>query len=189
MSFHVALTALARLAFGSPITPVRRPDGPSNSTALIERQYECMSTVSVTSLVGMGTRTRASSCSEAETSGTSYSVDFSVTGLISEWISGGFDVGMSVETSDQQTCVGLAGQSVCLWQSIAHTAVSNHRLFPLFGAKHFGVLMNYDHNVCGVDTAQGNPVVVTSPNLDQEGTQYCVIGSCRTQGEAYWADS
>lgn len=56
----------------------------------------------------------------------SYTIGWSVsTGdLVSEWISGGFEVSVSWETGTQHDCHGSPGDAICVWQRVAHTAVS-----------------------------------------------------------------
>lgn len=56
----------------------------------------------------------------------STTVGFSVTASLTAWLSAGFSVSQTWETGNSQECGGKAGDEICIWQKIAHTAVSEH---------------------------------------------------------------
>ncbi|KAI2604735.1 uncharacterized protein GGS25DRAFT_533620 [Hypoxylon fragiforme] len=112
-------------------------------------------------------------CSVGESQSTSYTIGWSIsTGTaVTQWITGGFDVSMSWSTGNQYTCMGGPGDSICIWQKIAHT---NYKVKT-------GSL-----NQCTGFRASGRSEI-SSPNKNNAGGGfYCVVGTCRSQGEQYW---
>jgi hypothetical protein len=101
----------------------------------------------------------------------SYKVDFLVTANLNEWIGGGFDITISIETESNYNCDGVAGDQARLWKHLAHTAYT---------------LRNVDSNPYGIAVKSG-PIVVKSPNNSNNGGYfYRVRKSCRAQGHSYW---
>ncbi|KAF5011964.1 hypothetical protein FDECE_1970 [Fusarium decemcellulare] len=161
----------------------------ARSAELEERQYQCSGWTTSTTLVGNGdphqnyyhkqlsetiSCSNAVSCSVGQTETTSFSIGFSVSlgdGPKGGWISGGFDVSKSWSTGNTYTCTGGPGETVCIWYNTAHTAYT---------------VQDTDHNPCS-DPVTHDPYVMFSPNArNQGGGYYCVIGTCRSKGEAYW---
>ncbi|KAF7557609.1 hypothetical protein G7Z17_g542 [Cylindrodendrum hubeiense] len=48
-------------------------------------------------------------------------------------------------------------------------------------------VQNYVFNTCGPNSDDGDPYVMYSPNdQNRGGGYYCVVGTCRSQGDQYW---
>lgn len=117
----------------------------------------------------------AASCSVGYVQSESFTIGFSTSATIYEWLSLGFDVSKSWTTGNTYTCTGEEGDDVCIWYNTAHTAVT---------------VRNYVSQLapCGNPvTIVSDPVIVKSPNSDNRGGgYYCVIGTCRAKGDNYW---
>lgn len=88
------------------------------------------------------------------------------------WINGGFSVSSSETESEEFTCTGKAGETICIWSEIETTAytVTNHE------EGHF--------STCGpvVDTS-----IIWSPNeCFNTPKYYCVVGTCRNKNDLYY---
>ncbi|KAI1812785.1 hypothetical protein GGS20DRAFT_587134 [Poronia punctata] len=115
-------------------------------------------------------------CSVGRQESESFTIGFSITSGsdITEWISGGFSVSESWTTGNSYTCNGGAGDTVCIWQSVAHTAYK---------------VRNGSYNSCTGFEPSGDEIEISSPNEDNRGGGfYCVVGTCRSQGDEYWDD-
>ncbi|KAK7418933.1 hypothetical protein QQX98_003636 [Neonectria punicea] len=118
------------------------------------------------------------SCAVGYEQSESYTIGFSVSGDITSWLSGGFDVQKSWETGNSYTCYGAVGDTVCVWYNTAHTAYTVRSVVT-------------QQQPCSnpVETVS-DPVVIKSPNSNNRGGgYYCVIGTCRAKGDAYWDDN
>ncbi|KAJ5601795.1 hypothetical protein N7510_011329 [Penicillium lagena] len=113
----------------------------------------------------------APSCTVGETESVSYTIGFSATATVDEWLTGGFDVSVSWTTGNTYSCTGASGDTVCVWYNTAHTAYT---------------VENVEY-YCGGPEPPGPPFVLFSPNSDNVGGgYYCVVGTCRSQGSQYW---
>ncbi|CAG7564520.1 unnamed protein product [Fusarium equiseti] len=117
----------------------------------------------------------APSCSVGNTQSVSYTIGWTANLTPVSWISGGFSVSESWSTGNTYCCTGSTGEDVCVWYNTAHTAYS---------------VQNMQRDSCkvggGWDT-DGDPFVMFSPNTNNRGGgYYCVIGTCRAQGDNYW---
>ncbi|PNP84215.1 hypothetical protein FNYG_02903 [Fusarium nygamai] len=117
----------------------------------------------------------AQSSSVGNSQSVSYNIGWAATLTPVSWISGGFPVSESWNTGNTYTCTGSAGEDVCVWYNTAHTAYT---------------VQNKERDSCAVgggwDSA-GDPFVMYSPNeSNRGGGYYCVIGTCRAQGDNYW---
>ncbi|EHA24750.1 hypothetical protein ASPNIDRAFT_40671 [Aspergillus niger ATCC 1015] len=97
-------------------------------------------------------------------------------GHASQWISGGFAVQASWTTGLDYQCTASSHQTVCIWYNTAHTAYT---------------AQNGLYNVCtGFNPNNDAGFVMFSPNQNNKGGGfYCVIGTCRSQGQNYWDKS
>ncbi|KAH7071228.1 hypothetical protein BKA63DRAFT_493066 [Paraphoma chrysanthemicola] len=118
----------------------------------------------------------APSCSAGYENSKSYTIGFSSGISADGWISAGFEVQKSWSTGNQYTCYGGPHDDVCIWYNTAHTAYT---------------VRNWVQNTClGRPKAYSDNFVMKSPNkVNRGGGMYCVIGTCRAQGDAYWDDS
>ena len=115
-------------------------------------------------------------CSVGSSNSKAYTVAFSATAKLAEWISGGFSVSQSWTTGNSYTCNGAAGDTVCIWYNTMHTAYTVHNYFTMLGS--FG---------CNNFPVTGPDFVLKSPNNNNAGGgYYCVVGTCRNQGDSYW---
>ncbi|KAF5660303.1 hypothetical protein FCIRC_12181 [Fusarium circinatum] len=117
----------------------------------------------------------AQSCSVGNSQSVSYTIGWTATLTPVSWISGGFSVSESWNTGNTYTCTGSAGEDVCVWYNTAHTAYT---------------VQNKERDSCAVGggwDSTGDPFVMYSPNeSNRGGGYYCVIGTCRAQGDNYW---
>ncbi|KAI1044192.1 hypothetical protein LB505_008607 [Fusarium chuoi] len=117
----------------------------------------------------------AQSCSVGNSQSISYTIGWTATLTPVSWISGGFSVSESWSTGNTYTCTGSAGEDVCVWYNTAHTAYT---------------VQNRERDSCDVGggwESTGDPFVMYSPNeSNRGGGYYCVIGTCRAQGDNYW---
>lgn len=115
----------------------------------------------------------ASGCRVDYQSSSGWTINWSASSKLNEWISGGFGVSRSWTTGQSYGCNGQRGETVCVWHSFAHTAYTVR-----------------DYNlICGIKTYSGGNHVISSPNNDNKGGGfYCVVGAryCRSLGEGYW---
>ncbi|ORX35461.1 hypothetical protein BD324DRAFT_652587 [Kockovaella imperatae] len=112
-------------------------------------------------------------CQVGQSQTTSITVDWSLASAadITEWFTAGFDVSESWTTGNSYTCDGNAGETVCIWQNVAHTAYS--------------VMEEEINNCVGVTSSHAG--VIRSPNSNNQGGGfYCVVGTCGDQGDGYW---
>lgn len=106
--------------------------------------------------------------SEGITIGFTATTDFGM----EHFITAGFMVQMTWNTGTDYHCGGEAGDTVCIWYKTAHTAYTVNQFFK---------------SRCDGTSWLGDPWVLISPNQDNDGGgQYCVVGTCRHMGSAYW---
>ncbi|MCJ1230185.1 hypothetical protein MMC12_006857 [Toensbergia leucococca] len=101
---------------------------------------------------------------------TSYTIGWSISiGTKFDFIDIGGDVEKSWTTGDSYTCNGGPGDTICVWVNLQHTA--------------YTVWTDW----CYTDP---NPYVVKAPHKDNWGGKYyCVVGTCRNNGDEYWNDN
>ncbi|GAQ40516.1 hypothetical protein AtubIFM55763_001444 [Aspergillus tubingensis] len=118
----------------------------------------------------------ADHCTVGATQSKSYTIGWTATADASQWISGGFAVQASWTTGLDYQCTASSHQTVCIWYNTAHTAYT---------------VQNGLYNVCtGFNPNNGAGFVMFSPNQNNKGGgYYCVIGTCRSQGQNYWDKS
>jgi hypothetical protein len=105
----------------------------------------------------------------------SFSVSWSASANVFQWISAGFAVEQTAETGNDYNCEGQANEVVCVWKNQAQTAYT---------------VQNGDYNRCSGTTDRGGRYVMWSPNAGGRGSYYyCVHGEqyCRNQGDR-WLD-
>ncbi|CAK4031393.1 Hypothetical predicted protein [Lecanosticta acicola] len=185
----VAIVMAAVLSQASPLAL------PGNDTTLKERQFECAAWSRVLEAVGDGdphqvwfdkqvSETVTCSPDPEDDCQSGVGKEWSVTleadlGLASEesWINGGFSVAYTWGSSSSEVCGShSAGRNVCIWYSQAFTAYT---------------VQAFESNACTGRRKVGDPFVITSPNKDNVGGEgfYCVVGTCRTNGQGYWHGS
>ncbi|GIJ84868.1 hypothetical protein Asppvi_003719 [Aspergillus pseudoviridinutans] len=181
-----------RTANSSPepaIAPLNETVQQANHS-LHARQYECSQWNYYTRNVGDGNPHQnywdkqlsenincgaSPSCSVGHEQSSSFSVEWSASAAAFEWISGGFAVQEEWTTGNEYTCFGNQGDTVCVWYNTAHTAYT---------------VQNWEENVCTSPTQSGDPYVMFSPNQNNAGGgYYCVVGTCRSEGQGYWDKS
>ncbi|RDH22323.1 hypothetical protein M747DRAFT_369046 [Aspergillus niger ATCC 13496] len=115
-------------------------------------------------------------CTVGASQSKSYTVGWTATADASQWISGGFAVQASWTTGLDYQCTASSHQTVCIWYNTAHTAYT---------------AQNGLYNVCtGFNPNNDAGFVMFSPNQNNKGGGfYCVIGTCRSQGQNYWDKS
>ncbi|RGP72908.1 hypothetical protein FLONG3_6546 [Fusarium longipes] len=117
----------------------------------------------------------AQSCSVGNTQSRSYTIGWSASLSAFGWTSGGFEVSETWETGNTYTCNGGPGENICVWYTTAHTAYT---------------VTNRERDTCVLGSRWqnvGNPFVMFSPNqANRGGGYYCVVGTCRSQGDGYW---
>ncbi|KAF5660150.1 hypothetical protein FHETE_9123 [Fusarium heterosporum] len=148
----------------------------------------------------------AAGCTVGEMNSKSFTVSWSLgaSGINAyEWISAGFAVEEQWTTGSNYECNGDPGDTVCIWYNTAHTACRWHSPYHLCPS---GASLEYANNVGLIDTVHNvshdtcdihsgwvpdsDPFVMKSPNSSNRGGgYYCVVGSCRAQGDAYWDES
>jgi len=121
----------------------------------------------------------------------SYTIGWTANLTPVSWISGGFSVSESWSTGNTYSCTGSTGEDVCVWYNTAHTACK----YPFSLLKTVvdwfsDTVQNMQRDSCKVGggwDADGDPFVMFSPNANNRGGgYYCVIGTCRAQGDNYW---
>ncbi|KAK3955896.1 hypothetical protein QBC32DRAFT_367387 [Pseudoneurospora amorphoporcata] len=103
----------------------------------------------------------------------SMSISFSVSSKLTSWISGGFSVEKSVETSNAFECQGQAYKWVVVWKVVARTLYR---------------VRNAIYNSCTGNSPTGNVFLLTSPNSSTYNRNfYCVRGKqyVRNLGDSY----
>ncbi|KAM0345650.1 hypothetical protein ACHAPU_006304 [Fusarium lateritium] len=117
----------------------------------------------------------AQSCSVGNTQSKSYTIGWTATFTPASWISGGFSVSESWTTGNTYSCNGGPGEDICVWYNTAHTAYT---------------AINREYDTCGTGSGWvnvGDNFVIYSPNeSNRGGGYYCVVGTCRAQGDGYW---
>lgn len=115
---------------------------------------------------------RTSSCSPSHGGSQSFSFGWSSSVSPYEWISGGFDVSKSWDTSNSYGCTGQPHTSVCVWSNVAHTKYS---------------VENVAANPC-TRPQVSKPFRMMSPNKDNiGGYKYCGHGKfCQHIDAQYW---
>ncbi|KAK4128848.1 hypothetical protein N657DRAFT_639356 [Parathielavia appendiculata] len=106
----------------------------------------------------------------------SFTVGFSASAQLTQWISGGFAVEQSVQTGNKYTCDGNPGDFFCVWRKVGQTAYT---------------VQNVLYNACTGDSPSSSPFILWSPNANnKEGWFYCVYGRqyCRSAGQG-WLDT
>ncbi|KAF2828371.1 hypothetical protein CC86DRAFT_465212 [Ophiobolus disseminans] len=116
------------------------------------------------------------SCLVGQSKSESFSIGFSTSGSADGWFSAGFDVQKSWTTGNDYQCYGAAGDTVCVWYNTAHTAYTGRP---------------YTVNSCDPGRRiYRKEIIMKSPNkANRGGGYYCVVGTCRAQGDGYWDDS
>lgn len=118
----------------------------------------------------------ASTCTVGHSNIEAYSYGWSASVTPFEWITGGFSVSKTISNGNDYTCGGEAGETICVWYNVAHTAYTAQN-----GA--------YSPNT-GSFSPKGDPLIIFSPNTNNKGGGfYCVVGTCRSLGEGYWVKS
>ncbi|RAK94345.1 hypothetical protein BO79DRAFT_261412 [Aspergillus costaricaensis CBS 115574] len=114
-------------------------------------------------------------CAVSASTSKSYTIGWTATANVGQWISGGFAVEQNWETGSAYECTGHAHQTICLWYKTAHTAYT---------------VRNGQFNQCtGFNPNDDDSFIMTSPNKGNKGgLHYCVTGYCRSQGQGYWSD-
>lgn len=114
-------------------------------------------------------------CAVSASTSKSYTIGWTATANVGQWISGGFAVEQNWETGSAYECTGHAHQTICLWYKTAHTAYT---------------VRNGQLNQCtGFNPNDDDSFIMTSPNKGNKGgLHYCVTGYCRSQGQGYWSD-
>ncbi|KAL4893757.1 hypothetical protein BDV59DRAFT_207539 [Aspergillus ambiguus] len=167
--------------------PMPLDEGNSTSTILInnleKRQTGACSMWSpATRRVGDGNphqnywHKQLSSCSVGALQSKSYTIGWTASATAAQWITGGFAVQASWTTGLNYGCTGHAYETVCLWYNTAHTAYT---------------VQSGLYNQCtGFSPNNGGNFVMFSPNQNNKGGgYYCVVGTCRSQGQNYWDKS
>lgn len=91
---------------------------------------------------------------------------------VENWISGGFFVREKWTTLNDYTCSAEAGETVCIWFNVAHTAYT---------------VWNDYLDTCDGLARHSDPFILFSPNqANSGGGEYCVIGPCRHEGDWWW---
>lgn len=91
---------------------------------------------------------------------------------LNKWISAGFPVQEKWTTGTDYNCEAEAGETVCVWYNVAHTAYT---------------VSNKVTDGCNGISQNGDPFILYSPNQNNVGgSEYCVIGPCRNKGDSYW---
>jgi hypothetical protein len=86
-------------------------------------------------------------------------------------------VAESWKTGNMYLCNGGPHETICVWYNAAHTAYT---------------VRDTMWNRCTgyAPDNHGPDYVMFSPNIDNKGSHYyCVVGTCRSQGENYWDKS
>ncbi|KAF2022625.1 hypothetical protein EK21DRAFT_82865, partial [Setomelanomma holmii] len=143
-------------------TPVQQPDTPSQTFRLLgdgdphQNYYHKQ----LSEVISCGT---APSCAAGYEVSRSYTIGFSAGISADSWISAGFDLQESWTTGNEYTCYGGPGDSVY-------------------------TVRNWAQNTCNSTPRRySDNLVMKSPNkANRGGGTYCVIGTCRAQGDAYW---
>ncbi|RYP22275.1 hypothetical protein DL765_001789 [Monosporascus sp. GIB2] len=100
------------------------------------------------------------SCGIERFESVSFTIGFSASATIAQWISGGFAVEKSIQTGNAYSCDGDPGDVFAVWRRQAQTAYT---------------VRNFKMD-CG-RTSYGNPFVMWSPNSNNRGgAYYCVYG-------------
>jgi hypothetical protein len=107
---------------------------------------------------------------------TSFTIGFSASATAWEWLSGGFDVEVSIETGNDYSCTGQPGDYLAVWKKVGQTAYT---------------VQNANLNQCAGTRPSGSPFVMWSPNGHDRGIYfYCVKGRdyVRWKGDR-WLDT
>ncbi|KAF5662963.1 hypothetical protein FHETE_7708 [Fusarium heterosporum] len=119
----------------------------------------------------------AQSCSVSENESKSFTIGWTASVTPVAWVNGGFSVSLSWTTGNAYSCSGGHGEDVCIWYKTAHTAYTVQNRERVTGP-------------CATDGKwhfTSDPFVMFSPNEgNRGGGYYCVVGTCRAQGDAYW---
>ncbi|KAF5668652.1 hypothetical protein FHETE_5203 [Fusarium heterosporum] len=117
----------------------------------------------------------ADSCTVGYGTTWSITVGWTANAAAAGWISGGFAVSQSWGDSSSYSCGGRRGDEICIWYNTAHTAYTVHNMF---------------RDTCSVGNGwepnSGSFVMFSPNNQNRGGGFYCVVGTCRAQGDAYW---
>ncbi|KAL4731568.1 hypothetical protein ACLX1H_000541 [Fusarium chlamydosporum] len=118
----------------------------------------------------------AATCGVGESASYSYNIGWTASASAAGWISGGFSVTQSWITGKSYTCGGTTGDTVCIWYKTAHTAYTVHNV------------MRDSCQLGGGSEPNSDPLVMFSPSQDNRGGggYYCVVRTCRAQGDSYW---
>ncbi|RSL82000.1 hypothetical protein CEP51_005430 [Fusarium floridanum] len=117
----------------------------------------------------------AESCSVGSMQSKSFTIGWSSDFSGVPWISGGFSVSESWTTGNSYSCNAGKGETACIWYNTAHTAYT---------------VRETARNSCGGSYTARGPYILFSPNeQNRGGGYYCVIGTCRSQGDEYWDKS
>ena len=105
----------------------------------------------------------------------SISAEISLPGGKSSWIGGSFGVSYTKSSSTERGCYADPGDQVCQWTKTAHTA--------------YKALMRKTQ-VCGAinSKSKGEPYTIRSPNKNYDVKWYCVVNTCRGDGDQYWEE-
>ena len=136
----------------------------------------------------------AGSCSAGETETESTTIGFTIgtnSNFKPTFWQGGFAVTHSWTTGNTYTCNAEAGQRVCIWQRVAHTAVSFRFMEGLchlclsicaYPRKQYSVYRN------DCDGTGAKHAIMRSPNQNNEGGGfYCARDDkCQNKGANHW---
>ena len=123
---------------------------------------------------GIQTCDQKNECEISREDGYSVTVGWSMesTDLGYFFISGGFSVEETRSQSRSHVCSGSPGDTVCVWYRADYTAYQVHKQ--------------------GIPADCNNPEdrgIMRSPNSgDYNNGFYCVVGTCRNEGDYYWED-
>ena len=132
------------------------------------------------------------SCSAGEQQSKSFTINFSFgsnSNFKPSFFQAGFGVSESWTTGNSYTCNGDPGQTVCVFQRVAHTAVGESLPASHRSLTHVQYSVGEDDPKCGSDPSPSDPVaIMRSPNANnQGGSFYCATGTdCQYQGYDFW---
>lgn len=114
-------------------------------------------------------------CEAGRADSKAYAVTWTASASAGGWTSGGFEVTEEWSTGNSYTCAGTSGDEICVWYKIAHTE--------------YEVIVTRENSCSGEKQDYGEPYRITAPNAaNRGGRHYCVIGTCRAQGDQYWQE-
>ena len=132
-------------------------------------------------------------CSAGETNSQSFTVGFSFgtnSNFKPTFFQAGFSVSETWTTGNTYTCDGTAGESVCIWQRVAHTAVSLMilRIWPRSRLRFSQYSLGQSQSGVCNPPASSDIAIMRSPNDNNLGGGFfCVRGAgCQSKGANSW---